>query len=198
MTDESRGDAAKIDSVRARTLSSAAEILASQGPEKLSLRAIADAAGIGLASIYHYFKTKDALLLILAIEGFEDLRRRILEYQVDPAFLTPMRGGHRAFFTFAEARPALFSLMFSERLMARHVELRDAERKTFQAYQAGVEADGRIPAAYCEKAAMAIWAMGRGMAATISSQPGGRLPPETAAKLFAGAAYLLGHPFAPP
>jgi AcrR family transcriptional regulator len=184
----------EVGGVKAKVLSAAAQILASQGADDLSLRAIAESAGIGLASIYHYFASKEALLLQLAIEGFEDLRRDILQLQADPAFGSPMRGGHRAFFNFAETRPALFSLMFSTRLMARHASLRDADHRTFLAYRDAVRADARIPARYQDEAALAIWALGRGIAAMLSSQPNGELPPELAAQLFAGAGYLIDHP----
>jgi AcrR family transcriptional regulator len=181
-------------SLKGKVLSAAARLLPTHGAEDLSLRAIADAAGIGLASIYHYFASKEDLLLSLAVKGFADLRRDILRFQVDPAFTSPMQGGHRAFLGFAQDRPALFSLMFSERLMARHETLREAEHATFLAYQSAVQADPRIPGPYKEKAALAIWALGRGMAAMISSQPDGKLPQDMAATLFAGAAYLIDHP----
>jgi AcrR family transcriptional regulator len=181
-------------SLKGKVLAAAARLLTVQGAEDLSLRAIAEAAGIGSASIYHYFASKEDLLLSLAVEGFGDLRRDILQLQADPAFASPMRGGHSAFFSFAETRSALFSLMFSERLMARHETLRQAEHETFLAYQSAVQADPRIPGPYKEKAALAIWALGRGMAAMISSQPDGKLPEDMAATLFAGAVYLIDHP----
>ncbi|WP_372785045.1 TetR/AcrR family transcriptional regulator [Phenylobacterium sp.] len=198
MTGKVRTASLEVGGVKTRVLAAAAGILATQGAEELSLRAIADSAGIGLASIYHYFASKTDLLLNLAIAGFEDLRRDILQLQADPAFASPMRGGHRAFFNFAETQPALFSLMFSERLMSGHETLREAEHQTFLAYQAAVQADPRIPSAYKEKAALALWALGRGMAAMITSQPDGKLPPETAATLYAGAAYLIDHPSGEP
>lgn len=194
MTRSSRATSLEVGGPKAKVLAAAAHILATQGADELSLRAIAEAAGIGSASIYHYFANKDDLLLSLAIEGFEDLRRDILQLQADPAFASPMRGGHRAFFSFAQTRPALFSLMFNDRLMARHQALRDADHRTFLAYQAAVEADGRIAAPYKAQAALALWALGRGIAAMLSSQPDGTLPPDVAAQLFAGAAYLIDHP----
>lgn len=180
--------------VRAKALAAAAAILAAQGAEDLSLRLIAEQAGIGLASIYHYFENKEDLLLSLALAGVEELRRDILEYQKSPEFASPMRGGARAFFGFAQSQPRLFSLMFSERLLARHESLRDAEYRMFLAYKAAVEADGRIPAHHQENAAYALWALGRGMAAIIASYPSGQIPPELLEKLFAGGAYLIDHP----
>ena len=184
----------ELGSVRARALSAASHILATRGPDKLSLRAIAESAGIGTTSIYHYFENKDALLLNLALMGFGDLRRHIVEFQTSPEFENPMQASARAFFDFAETQPALFSLMFSERLMAHHEALREAEYETFLAYQTAVEADDRMPAEHRANAAFALWALGRGIAAIASSYPDGKLPPETAEKLFAGASYLINHP----
>lgn len=196
MSASSRAQAVEVGGVKARVLDAAARILATQGPDDLSLRAIAEAAGIGQASIYHYFAGKDELLLSLAVEGFEDLRRDILARQADPAVGSPMRGGHQAFFSLAETRPALFALMFNERLMARHEALREADRRAFLAYQDAVRADPRIPAGIKDQAALAIWALGRGIAAMMSSQPDGVLPDELATQLFTGAGWLIDH--APP
>ncbi len=180
--------------VRAKALAAAGALLAEVGADELSLRLIADRAGIGLTSIYHYFENKDALLVSLALGGLEDLRRDILALQKSPEFDSPMRGGARAFFAFAESRPRLFSLMFSERLLVRHEALREAEQKIVLAYQAAVEADDRIPPRHQENAAYALWALGRGMAAIIASYPGGRPPEDLLTKLFAGGGYLIDHP----
>ena len=84
--------------------------------------------------------------------------------------------------------------MFSERLMAQHATLREAEYETFLAYQAAVEADARMPAEHRANAALALWALGRGIAAIMSSYPDGKLPPEIAERLFAGASYLINRP----
>lgn len=180
--------------VRAKALTAAATLLSAQGAEELNLRAIAETAGIGLASIYHYFESKEDLLLSLALGGFEDLRRDVIAYQNDPEFASPMRGGARAYFGFVETRPQLFSLMFNERLLARHEGLREAENAVFLAYRAAVEADDRIPPQHQEDAAYALWALGRGMAAIIASYPNGQMPSELMTRLFSGAAYLINHP----
>lgn len=194
MTRTLRKPAHDVPGVKARALNAAARILAEQGADDLSLRAIAEAAGIGLASIYHYFASKEALLLSLALMGYEDLRRDIEDSQSAPEFDSPMRAGARAFFAFAQTRPALFSLMCSERLLARHETLREAEHRMFLAYKAAVEADERIPRRHQENAAYALWALGRGMAAIIASHPDGQPPAELLQKLFAGGAYLIDHP----
>lgn len=194
MTRTARPRTLEIDGVRARALTAAASLLARDGVDDLSLRAIAETAGIGLASIYHYFQNKEDLLLSLALMGFEDLRRDMLQSQASQEFTSPMRGAARAFFAFAQARPALFSLMFSERLLARNATLREAEHRMFLAYKDAVQADDRVPARHQENAAYALWALGRGMAAIIASYPGGQPAPEILQKLFAGGAYLIDHP----
>jgi AcrR family transcriptional regulator len=183
----------EINSVRSRALSAASKILALRGVDELSLRAIAERAGVGIASIYHYFANKDDLLVNLAILGFADLHRHIDTFQAKPEFTSPMQACARGYFDFAEKQPALFSLMFSERLMANHEALRAAENKVLLVYQAAVEKDARIPPLQKANVAFALWALGRGIAAIRSSYPEGTQPPEINAKLFAGISYLLNH-----
>ncbi len=180
---------AGASNLRAKVLNAANEVLARDGVEHLNLRAIAETADIGIASIYHYFQNREDILLNLALIGYARLRRDIQHPPADAP--TPISGGARAFFGFAERQPALFSLMFDEQLMSRHEILREAENAAFQAYEAVVREDGRMPPEHQDKAAFALWALGRGMAAILASYPGGRPPEEVVDKLFAGASYLL-------
>src|SRR5207302_1195984 len=106
--------------VRAKALSAASDILAERGVDELNLKAIADSAGIGISSMYHYFAGKEDLLLSLAVMGFDELQGRIQRNKADSAMPTPLAAGARAFFGLAEEKPALFSLMFEPRLLARH------------------------------------------------------------------------------
>lgn len=189
-----RSAAPQIASVKARALDAASAILAEQGVEDLNLRAIAESAGIGISSMYHYFAGKEELLLSLALKGFEDLRADIERNRRTGGFINPLGAGARAYFGFAETRSALFSVMFSERLLNRHEVLREAERQTMLAFQATVDDDARFPAARKADVAVALWALGRGVAAMTSSYPGGKLPEDFAASLQAGLSYLVNHP----
>jgi AcrR family transcriptional regulator len=175
-------------------LSAASDILAERGVDELNLRAIADSAGIGISSMYHYFAGKEELLLSLAVVGFDDLQGRIRRNRADASMPTPLAAGARAFFGLAEAKPALFSLMFDPRLLARHESLREAEAKTLLAFQSTVEADERFPASKKASVAVALWALGRGIAAITSSQPDGQLPADFAERLWAGVTHLVNHP----
>ena len=58
----------------------------------------------------------------------------------------------------AEAKPALFSLMFDPRLLARHEALREADDKTLMVFQSAIEADPRFPVALKANVALALWA----------------------------------------
>lgn len=51
---------------RTRILDATGAVLARSGPRKLSLRAIADAAGVSRPTLYKYFGSKEQLLLALA------------------------------------------------------------------------------------------------------------------------------------
>lgn len=184
----------RIDTLRSKTLASAAEVLAAIGHDKLSLKDIADHAKVGIASIYHYFASKDELLTSLAIQGFEDLRRDMIRFGQVPDFATPMGAATNAFLMFAEEQPELLSLMFSERLMARSADLRQAEQATLEAYCAAVEADDRFPPQHRRNVARAVWVLGRGIASTAASYPDRRIPREIFADLFAGASFLLQPP----
>ncbi len=183
----------EVNNLKSRAVAAAEKILASQGVEDLNLRAIADLAGIGIASMYHYFGSTDDLLLHLAVRGFDHLHREMIRLQSDPDFGSSMRAGGRAFVDFACAQPALFSLMFNSRLLARHEVLRAAEARALHAYEAAVQADDRIPREHQSNATLAIWALGRGIAGIISSQPADQCAAALTQRLFAGAAFLLDH-----
>jgi AcrR family transcriptional regulator len=184
----------EVGGVHAKVLAAASVVLAERGVEDLNLKAIADSAGIGISSMYHYFANKEALLLSLAVTGFDDLHASIQRLKSDTTMPTPLAAGARAFFGLAEAKPALFSLMFDARLLARHEVLREAEQQAFLAFQGTVEADPRFPVARKADVATALWALGRGIAAIMSSHPDGQLPADHGERLWAGVSYLVNHP----
>lgn len=180
-------------SLRGKALCAAAEILVEAGPDNMSLKSIADRAGIGIASMYHYFSCKDDLLLNLAVLGFDDLRREIVR-RVRSDREMPLSAGSQAFLAFAADRPAFLSLMFNERLLARFEALRSAEQEAYSAFRSAIAGDERFPPEHRANVALALWAMGRGIASMISSQPGRAIPQAVLNDLLAGAGYLInGH-----
>lgn len=59
--------------LRSALLSHASRIVEADGPESVSLRGIAKAAGVSRAAPYHHFKDKRALLAAVAASGFRQL-----------------------------------------------------------------------------------------------------------------------------
>jgi AcrR family transcriptional regulator len=64
------------DRVAASILDVAADVLAERG-EAVSMAEVADTAGVGRATLYRYFPTREALLRALAEAAFEDLCNRV-------------------------------------------------------------------------------------------------------------------------
>lgn len=70
--------------LRAALVAEARRIVERDGPESVSLRAIAKAAGVSRAAPYHHFKDKRALLAAVAATGFRELAAH-MNAKLDPA-----------------------------------------------------------------------------------------------------------------
>lgn len=191
MRAHARREEHQINSIQARVISAGLRVLEAHGLECFNLRLIADEADIGIASIYHYFPSKDALLIKLALIGVTELRQ-LMEWRCEQATQPmPIRCASSAFFDFLKGRPSLFSLMFDSRLQVQSSEMREAELSLVRTFQVAVATDPRIPPERSEEVAIAIWALGRGMAAMIASQPDRCVPAEQACRLRAGVQFLI-------
>ena len=86
----------------------------------LSLRAVARRAGVSHAAPYRHYPNHEALLVELAVEGFDELRR-----EIESAASTPGLADERiseigaAYMRFVARRPALARLMFGPQLPNR-------------------------------------------------------------------------------
>jgi TetR/AcrR family transcriptional repressor of mexCD-oprJ operon len=70
------------DLVTGGILDAAAGVLAARG-EAASMAEIAEAAGVGRATLYRYFPNRDALLTSLFDQAVDELGRRIVDAQLD-------------------------------------------------------------------------------------------------------------------
>ena len=93
-------------------LASAADILESEGPDGLSVRRIAAAAGVAPMGVYNHFASKSGIIEALFVQGFERLGRAMssLEAIEDP-FGALTEGGRR-YRALALAHPMAYQLMF--------------------------------------------------------------------------------------
>jgi AcrR family transcriptional regulator len=105
---------------REKILEEALKLVAQEGAERMTMRALAQRLGYSPAAIYLHFRSKEDLLQQLALCGFErliqategahqlaDLREAIIE-------------GGRRYLDFALENPALYRLMFEEIDLSRY------------------------------------------------------------------------------
>lgn len=103
------------DATRAALLA-AAEALLSEGPEAISVRRVADAAGTSTRAVYSVFGGKPGLLSALYRQSFDELTARILAVPTTDDPVGDLVGAGLAFRAHALAHPNLFRLVF-ERLV---------------------------------------------------------------------------------
>ena len=99
-------------------LAAAIDLVRKNGPDHLSLRAVAQQVGVSPSAVYHYFPDKDELIHSLSDRLFEDL------YQMQQEALSRIPGKSkraatsrfrelgRTYFLWAKKEPNLFRLMF--------------------------------------------------------------------------------------
>lgn len=144
-------------------LSAASGLLEKVGAAGLSLRQVAERAGLSRQAPYNHFENKEALLAELARQGFEQLAAS-LSAGGDPKARNALERAGDAYIRQAQQAPALFRLMFSR-------ELVDLSRFPAAA-QAGGDAFDKLneivaafaPADQVRELALAAWSLVHGYA----------------------------------
>ncbi|MEU4832463.1 TetR/AcrR family transcriptional regulator [Streptosporangium sp. NPDC023615] len=116
------------DRLRQRVVEAAAALLAREGRDAVTTRAVASAAGVQPPAIYRLFGDKDGLLDAVAEYGFTSF---LMTKHVDPDPGHPvddLRAGWDLAVEFGLANPALYTLMYSEPV-----------KRTSAAFEAGME-----------------------------------------------------------
>ncbi|MEU1661923.1 TetR/AcrR family transcriptional regulator [Streptomyces griseofuscus] len=166
------------DSPRRRIVDAAVALLENGGPDAVSTRAVAAAAGMQPPAIYRLFGDKEGLLEAVAEHGYAQFLER-KRAQLDPAPLDPvqeLRCGWDMVVEFGVSRPELFAVMN-----------RATGRGSDAAHRAGLEIlQGRVRRLAAggwlrvdeELAAQIIRATGLGAVTTWHSTPADRRDPE--------------------
>ncbi|MFR9751367.1 TetR/AcrR family transcriptional regulator [Nocardia sp. 004] len=147
--------------LRATLLTVAAEQIADNGVNALSLRNVARRAGVSHAAPAHHFGDRAGLLTALAAEGFELLAERLEQATGD------FREVAVAYVLFAQQHPGHFDVMFrSELLHPDDPTLRAARERSSIALRSGVSAiqPGRSTT-YRQATQLAAWSLAHGFAA---------------------------------
>ncbi|MGA6223726.1 TetR/AcrR family transcriptional regulator [Streptomyces umbrinus] len=174
---DSGSDSAVVgrERTRQRVIEAAADLLAREGRDAVTTRAVAVAAGLQPPAIYRLFGDKDGLLEAVAEHGFATF---LAAKHVDPDpqdLIEDLRAGWDLAVEFGLANPALYTLMYSE-----------PTRVASPAFKAGMEilmgrirrlaAGGRLRVDE-ELAATLIHATARGAVLTWLSLPEDRRNP---------------------
>jgi AcrR family transcriptional regulator len=161
MSENGRARAYHHGDLRNSLREAARAILEEEGLAALSLRAVARRAGVSHAAPYRHYSNHEALLVELAVEGFEELRAEIAAAASGPG-LEDERISEigAAYMRFVARRPSLARLMFGPQL---------PNRDSFPDLGAAADSVGtEIGAALNDTAlGLAVWAAVHGLAMLI-------------------------------
>jgi AcrR family transcriptional regulator len=107
--------ASSRDRARAQLVEVAAELLASGGPDAVTTRSVALAAGVQAPTIYRLFGDKGGLLDAVAEHGFADYMARKPPISTDGDPIEGLHAGWQLHIGFGLANPELFRLMHTAR-----------------------------------------------------------------------------------
>lgn len=102
----SQRDTYRHGDLSAAALRAAVEIVSSEGAPALTLRRIAEEAGVAHRSLYRHFRNKDALLAAVAAQGYRRLAARVEKAATPKAFAA-------AYIRFALGEPHLYETMMT-------------------------------------------------------------------------------------
>ena len=102
----------QLDSVGSMLLKSASDLLAAEGPGALTVRRIANDAGVSTMNVYSRFGGKDGVVEHLFIEGFHRLAEGMATVTETSDPIADIRSCGAAYRQFAIDNPTLYSVMF--------------------------------------------------------------------------------------
>jgi len=154
--------------LRRALMDSADAILERDGPNALSLRAVAREAGVSPAAPYHHFKDKDELLSAIAHEGFSRLSTALVEAAAGICDgETKMSDLGVAYVKFAQSHPALYRVMYDcARAEDALPQKPDHEHDGFQILKDALTKAGgnRVSETDVHLASIASWCAAHGLA----------------------------------
>ncbi|OYO18186.1 TetR family transcriptional regulator [Enemella evansiae] len=108
MTEDVRSD------TRSRLLNAAADLIAASPGEEVSLRAVCDAAGVKMPTLYHFFGSKQGLIDAVIERGFDMYlgAKAAAESSGDP--IQDLRAGWDSHVAFGLANPGFYTLMYGK------------------------------------------------------------------------------------
>ncbi len=154
--------------LRRALIDAATRMIDAGGSAALTVRAVAQAAGVSSAAPYRHFEDREALLAAVLAEGFDALAAHTeAARQAAPDARAALLAIGLAYVAFASARPRLYRLMFGPECdKARHPELMAAGDRALGVLLRTVSdahAAGLIEAAQVQPLALAGWSLSHGL-----------------------------------
>lgn len=156
------------DDIGQALLDAAHQLLATEGPEALTVRRIAQQAGTSTMNVYSRFGGKDGVIERLFIDGFARLAASMDGTQVTDNPLEDLRACGRRYRAFGLANPTYYSIMFDQAVAeftpsdsAQEFALSTLGRVTSNVQRA-IDA-GQIYADDAQIVAIGLWAAGHGL-----------------------------------
>lgn len=123
--------------LRATLVKVATARLSAHGIDSLSLRKLAEDAGVSRSAPYHHFKDKNALLSAIAAQGFSqwhDTARHIFEQSDVPARERFRQFVHQ-YIRYAADNPQLYELMFGRTIWQEQSATSDLKEVAYPCFQ---------------------------------------------------------------
>ena len=163
--------------LRTALVTAALNLLADDGVDAVSLRAVARRCGVSAMAPYRHYPDKEALLAAVAVQGFDGLRD-VLRAADDAATTGQALVAQAvAYVRYALDNPALFRLMFGPKRLGVHPELAEAGTAAYGVLAARVAA---VTPADADRDARALgcWSLVHGLASLFLD---GRISDKTGA-----------------
>ena len=149
--------------LRTALVSAALELLAKDGADAVSLRAVARRAGVSAMAPYRHYADKEALLAAVAAHGFDGLRAVLCVADEAAAAGQALVAQAMAYVRYAAENPALFRLMFGPKRLGTHPELTGCSDAAYAVLAGRVAAETPVDADR-EARVLGCWSLVHGLA----------------------------------
>ncbi|TSI13861.1 TetR/AcrR family transcriptional regulator [Brevibacterium aurantiacum] len=170
-------EVASLDT-RTRLLNAAADLIAATPGEDFSLRAVCDAVGVKMPTLYHFFGNKQGLIEAVIERGFDMYlsAKSASESSGDP--IQDLRMGWDAHVSFGLENPGFYTLMYGKVRPGYSPEAQSKPSEILRSLTRRAEEQGRLVVGY-EQAAAHILATNIGVTLRLIIQ--GRADPDLSA-----------------
>lgn len=157
-----------VQSLRPQILTSALAVLQDLGLEGVTMRAVADRAGVTAPALYWHFADKEALIREVGREVSRVFKDRMLEANTAPSSASRLRRNLQVFREFAVSYPSYFHMLFVRPPTSKRGEIRDggASPTIFQLLidrVAECMRDGSLAKGDAQSVAMSLTALAQGL-----------------------------------